>query len=211
MIKDEQIEAGQILVLFRVDRAGLFSKPIKERLESRGIPIADPDVVRRALDQENNRWSLELARLMARRGDSLAWASLLVLTPGVGATFVDFVYKGAATARISFADALLDANAAGFPEAPRSARLAATMIGDVLAWLDRHPLPAVPPEGGWGHWLVELMRQADGRAFDEDLAEVIVDLDEIVDVSPDSDEGLVRGGRWCSSRPISRTDTATRR
>jgi DNA helicase II / ATP-dependent DNA helicase PcrA len=103
LIKDEEIEAGQILVLFRADRAGLFSKPIKERLESRGIPIADPDVVKRGLDKDDNRWTLELARLMAQRDDSIAWASLLALTPGVGNTFVDFIYHSAATARISFA------------------------------------------------------------------------------------------------------------
>jgi DNA helicase-2/ATP-dependent DNA helicase PcrA len=193
LIKDENIDAGQILVLFRADRAGLFSTPIKEQLESRGIPIADPDIVKRALNKENNRWSFELARLLARSDDSLAWASLLVLTPGVGNAFVDFIYKAAAAARLSFSEALLGAFKAGFPEAPRSARLAESVIADILEWLGAHPLPSEPPEDGWGHWLTDLMRQVAGRTFDEDLAEIVVDLDDIVDLPREPTGGWSQG------------------
>ena len=182
LIKDEEIAAGQILVLFRADRAGLFSNPIKEHLELRGIPVADPDVVKRAFDKEHNRWSLELARLMARPRDSLAWASLLVLTPKVGSAFIDFIYQAAATRRSPFADTLLAAFDAGFPGAPTSASRAGSMIQDVCGWLDVHPLPADPPAEGWGHWLVKLIQEQTAWPFDDDLAQIIVQLDEIVEI-----------------------------
>lgn len=182
LIKDEGIAAGQIVVLFRADRAGLFSKPIKEHLARRGIHIADPDVVKRALSIDDNRRSIELLRLIARREDSLAWASLLALTPGVGDSFVDYVYQRAATARVGFGRALLDGYHEGFPDAPRSADKAVAMIHDALTWLDAHALPDESPEEGWGHWLVALIRNETGHPFSDDLADVIVELDEIVDL-----------------------------
>lgn len=183
LVKDEGIDPGEVLVLFRGDRAGLFSRPIKEALDQRGIPVADPDVVQRALEEDGNRRSLELARLMVRREDSLAWASLLTLTGGVGDTLVDHIYRRAAEARCGFGRALLDGYAQGFPDAPRSADKAAGMIRETLGWLDAHPLPGEPPEDGWGHWLVDLMSQDVERAFSDELADVVHELDEIVDVS----------------------------
>lgn len=183
LIKDEGIPAGQVLVLFRADRAGLFSKPIKDHLTARGIPIADPDVVKRELAEDDNRRSLELARLMVRREDSLAWASLLVLTPGVGEALIDYVYQRAVAARVGFGRALLDAHDEGFPEAPRSANRAAMMIQATLAWLDAHPLSGEPPEEGWGHWLVNLIRDETAYPFSDELADVVIELDEVVDLS----------------------------
>jgi DNA helicase-2/ATP-dependent DNA helicase PcrA len=113
LIKDEQIPPGEILVLSRGDRAGLFSAPIKSILEERGITVCDPDVVKRALENPDNRRSLEVLRLMARRDDSLAWAALCELTPGVGTAFVDYVYMKAASARDGFGSTLLDCRRAG--------------------------------------------------------------------------------------------------
>lgn len=183
LIRDEGVPPGQILVLFRADRAGLFSKPIKAHLTERGIPLADPDVVKRALQDKGNRSSLELARLMVRREDSLAWASLLVLTTGVGDTLIDYVYGRAASGRIGFGRAVLDAYSEGFPGAPRSADRATAMIREKLTWLDSHHLPDSAPEGGWGHWLVDLLRNETDHPFGDELASVVVDLDEIAEAS----------------------------
>lgn len=181
LIKEDSIAAGQVLVLFRADRAGLFSKPIKEELSRRGIELADPDVVKRALAEENNRRSLERARLTVRREDSLAWASLLVLTSGIGGTFLDYIYRRAASDRTGFGAALLAAYDQGFPDAPRSAGRARAMIAETLAWLDEHPVPETPPEEGWGHWLVALFGDQTEQPLSEDLAEVVLELDGIVD------------------------------
>ena len=107
LMKDEQLPPGEILVLSRGDYAGHFSGPIKEELEKRGIPVCDPSVVDRALQDPTNRRSLEVLRLMVRRDDSLAWAALCVLTSGVGSSFVDYVYATAAHARAGFGSTLL--------------------------------------------------------------------------------------------------------
>ncbi len=183
LINDEGIAPAQILVLFRGDRAGLFSRPIKEHLTARGIPLADPDVVKRALAEEDNRRSVEVARLMVNHEDSLAWAGLLVLTPGVGDTLIDYVYRAAVANQSGFGRALLEANAAGFPDAPRSAAAAATIIGEVTEWLAAHPLPETAPDEGWGHWLVDVMGDEVVPGFSDALTEILVELDGIVDLS----------------------------
>jgi superfamily I DNA/RNA helicase len=183
LIIDEGVPASQILVLFRSDRAGLFSSPIKEHLKRRNIAVADPDVVKRALSEENNRRSIEIARLMVNRDDALSWAALLALTPGVGGTFVDYVYSHAVSERMGFGSALLELYAADFPDAPRSASNATAMIEGVLRRLDQHSLPGDPPEEGWGHWLIDLAGDEIVPSFSEPLEQIICEIDDLVDLS----------------------------
>ena len=154
LIKDEQLPPGEILVLSRGDRAGLFSGPIKEELGKRGIPVSDPSVVQQALEGRDNRRSLEVLRLLVRHDDPLAWAALCHLTNGVGDTFVDYIYAAAAGARRGFGSTLLELWPQGFPGGPTSSRRMIPVITDVIAWLDAHPLPDEPPEDGWGAWIV---------------------------------------------------------
>ena len=61
--------------------------------------------------------------------DSLAWATLLDLTSGIGDAFFGYIYQRAQACSVQFGQALLDAHAAGFPDAPRApARLASGLI-----------------------------------------------------------------------------------
>jgi DNA helicase-2/ATP-dependent DNA helicase PcrA len=186
LIKDERVPPGEILVLSRGDYAGHFTGPIKAVLEEHGIPVCDPDVVKRALGEIDNRRSLEMLRLLVRRDDPLAWVALCKLTPGVGDSFVDYIYRAAAEARSGFGTTLLRLWGDGFPDGPVvSSRRMIQVINGVVAWLDAHPLPDNPPEEGWGSWMVDLAGDDQVPAFSPELAEILAALDELSETPGD--------------------------
>jgi DNA helicase-2/ATP-dependent DNA helicase PcrA len=154
LIDRDQVPAEEILVLLRGDHNGTFSGPVKRALDDLGIAYSDPDAVERMLAEPDNRRMLATFRLLVHERDSLAWASLLLLTPGIGQTFCDYIYERARVARVQFGEALFAAYEANFPDAPRSAKRAQTLMQVVTAWLTAHPAPDEMPEEGWGHWMV---------------------------------------------------------
>ena len=82
-------------MLLRGDHNGTFSRPIKQALDHREIPYSDPDAVIRILGESANRRMLASMRLLVNNRDSLAWATLLHLAPGIGQGFTDYVYTRA--------------------------------------------------------------------------------------------------------------------
>lgn len=154
LVEYEEVLANEILILFRGNHNGAFSRPIEGLLRESGIPCSDPDLVSRILAEPANRFVLEIFRLLVHRHDSLAWAGLLLLAPGIGGTFSSYVYERARANHTQFSPALIGANDAGFPDAPRSANKAHALIESVTAWLDAHPAPEEQPEEGWGHYIV---------------------------------------------------------
>jgi DNA helicase-2/ATP-dependent DNA helicase PcrA len=182
LVRREGVPPGEIVVLFRGDRAGLFSGPIKERLTAEGIAVADPDLVKRALAEDDNRRAIATFRLLVSADDSLAWATLLKLTDGIGAGFLDYIYERAGAARTGLGTALLEAHDAAFPEAPRASATAATpMIRAVREWLEAHPPPEAKPGEGWGHFLVGAAGGGVVPLLSADLAEIVSQLDEVAE------------------------------
>jgi DNA helicase-2/ATP-dependent DNA helicase PcrA len=187
LVDDEGLTPGDILVLMRGDRYGLFSKPFKKHLAELAIPTSDPDVVRRALAEEANRRRMAMLRLLTQPEDSLAWTTILQLTQGVGVTFVESIYQQARAARQRFGETLLAAYEAGFPDSPKVARSkAAAAIAAAQEWLATIKVPRTTPSQGWGDWIVSL--EADDEvlpAFSNELAEIVVELDRVVEVGLD--------------------------
>jgi DNA helicase-2/ATP-dependent DNA helicase PcrA len=158
LLKDEGLAPSEILILLRSDYRGMFSRPIRQELERRRIPVSDPDEVKHIMAEEANRRFLEVARLMVNRTDSLAWASLIKLTPGIGRAFVDHVYTRARDGKIGFGEALLVAHREKFASAPAASRgRAIALLDRVIPWLDDHKPPDEVPEGGWGRWITDLV------------------------------------------------------
>lgn len=123
-------------------------------------------------------------RLAENAEDSIAWASLLHLTSGIGDSFVDQIYDFARTNGISFAAALMQLRAAGFPDLPaRSANKAETVIADVTGWLDAIDVPGETPEGGWGQWIIEATGNAIVPVPGDELIELLGDLDELIETA----------------------------
>ena len=158
LVKHERIEPRDILVLLRSDHNRQFSIPIRDHLQQEGIECTDPSVVKEILDAAENRRILALLRLMVAPGDSLAWASLLNLSPGIGSGFIDFVYRLALPEQQTFADALRRAHADGFSDAPGASRSkVVALVQSVLDLLDGLQAPVEMPAGGWSVWLSRLI------------------------------------------------------
>lgn len=180
LIDDEHVEPDDILILLRGDHNGTFSRPIKAALDEREVQYSDPEIVERMLAEPANRRMLEIFRLLVNPRDSLAWASLLCLAPGIGDTFSDRIYDRARVARVQFGEALIQAYEQNFPEGPgASAGRATTLIRDVNAWLDAHELPDEMPDDGWGHWMVETAGDDTTPAPSAPLAELLQALDSL--------------------------------
>jgi len=177
---NEGIEPKDILILMRTDHNGLFSKPIRSELENCNIPCSDPSYVLALLEQPDNRQLLERFRLLVNRNDSIAWASLLRLTNGVGDTFFQYVYERAKEAGTTFATELFNGYNNGFTNAPSSASKVKIMMDSILLWLQQYALPDKQPEQGWGQWIVDFCSDDDSvPETTGDFKTLLLNLDEL--------------------------------
>jgi DNA helicase-2/ATP-dependent DNA helicase PcrA len=182
------IPPAQILVLLRGDHNGSFSKPIKLQLENLGIPYTDPDAVKRLLGEAANRRMLEVFRLLVNREDSLAWASLLHLTTGIGNAFSKSIYEQARENRTQFGATLLKAYEEEFTSGPSaSSNRAKALVQSLIAWLDAHPLPS-GEDTRWGQWMIDTAGGDVVPSPNPELKEILLKLDELVE----HDQGLGR-------------------
>lgn len=202
LVECEGIPANEILILLRGNHNGVFSRPIETLLEEFGIPCSDPDVVTRILAERNNRMVLEIFRLLVNRNDSLAWAGLLLLTPGIGETFATYVYERARANHIQFGSALLAANEIGFPNAPRSAKSASALIQAASAWLDAHPVPEEQPQEGWGHFIVANSAAGIVPAPTAEFIELLYALDDLSETEQGLDRYLSQIGPLGKDRAL---------
>lgn len=182
LVQMEHIPPSEILVLLRTDYKGIFSDPIKERLAELSIPCSDSDAVDRMLAEPENRRMLEVFRLLVNRNDSLAWASLLHLTQGVGDSLFAYVYDRARLERIQFGQAVLDAYGDGFADGPAgSSTRARAAIQSVLEWLDRNGVPGEAPAEGWGNWIIQTAGGEVVPAPSEPFAALLRSLDDLIE------------------------------
>ena len=189
LIEREGVEPEEILILLRGDYNHTFSNPIKQGLDRLRIRYSDPGIVERILGETSNRRMLEVLRLLVDRRDSLAWASLLRLTPGIGDSFFDYIYERARVARIQFGQALLNAYRENFAGGPRgSSTRAQELIHTVSAWLDGHAVPEETPEDGWGAWIVATAGGDIAPTATDELQDLLLALDDLIE----TDQGLGR-------------------
>ena len=176
----EGVVPSQILILLRGDHDAAFSAPIKRELEAREIAYADPEWVSKLVAENENRRFLAASRLLVNREDSLAWATLLELERGIGPSFVDWLYERARAVGKTLGAKLVEQLGVGYEGGPaRSSELAAALVGQILRWLEEHPLPE--DSEPWGTWMIE---QADGDVVPmptDDLRELILELDGLTE------------------------------
>lgn len=189
MHETKGVPASEILILSRTDRSGTFTRPIKEELSSRGIPVSDPGVVETMLAEHQSRRLLALLRLLAHPTDSLAWWTLLKLHPGIGSTSIDHIFDLAKSTKSTFGEALIATAKDGFAAGPSAPRKRAMILWhEASATLD-----AVRPQidGGvaeWGKWIVDGV--GDGRLPEcsDQLKELLTQIDGVAEPG----EGLGR-------------------
>lgn len=110
LINHRNLNPGNILILIRSDRNGVFSGPIREQLEAAEVPVTAAIDTSGPLDSPNGRALLAFMRLVVNREDSLAWRTLLQFwCRGIGPTAIKEVYEVARSRGLSFAKVLLNA------------------------------------------------------------------------------------------------------
>lgn len=181
----EGIPYPEILILMHSDHDKHFSRPIREELTRRGIASADPDAVKNMRAESTNRRALATYRLLANRADSLAWAALFKLTPGIGEAFFNHLYARALSEVKGFGRVALDEHQTNFQGASAPVgRRAAALVAEVLEWLDAHPVPDSTPDDGWGQWM--LRDQGGGEVptvttVTDELRTLLLRIDDVVE------------------------------
>jgi superfamily I DNA/RNA helicase len=192
LLVDKRVPPQEILILVRSDHNGLFTAPIKEALGKRGIPFSDPSEVKELLANDGNRRALSLLRLFVHREDSLAWASLLRLTAGIGQTFFDYIYERARARHGTFGAALLEAHQEEYPYLSRTLTGRATdLITDTLERMATAEVPHVMPEQGWGKWIAEFFGDGSDAQLSDEFRELLAKIDARVE--PVDDPGRYLG------------------
>jgi len=182
LIEKEHLQPSKILILLRSDYQGTWSGPIKAELAAAGIEYADPEMVSEILGRPSNRILIALLRLMVHRSDSLAWATVLTLTQGIGPVFLDAVYERARNDRSQFGTALLALHSEGYPNVAKAvAGRVRDSLESILAILAAHPIPEERPEGGWGTWIIGLGISEASLSADEDFYEILHQVDGLAD------------------------------
>lgn len=179
LIERESIFPSEILILLRSDHNRSFSGPIKRELDALGVQYSDPDYVDQILAEPNNRRLVAIFRLLVNRLDSIAWATLLKLTHGIGNRFSDSIYEAARTGLTHFGHALLQAYNVDFQGMPVvQVRLTQTLMQSVLAWIDSHPIPE-EHQGGWGQWIIDTLQGETPWELTEDFKNLLLELDRL--------------------------------
>jgi ATP-dependent DNA helicase UvrD/PcrA len=195
LIEDEDVPPGEILVLVRTDYNQHFSRLIEQQLDAVGIESSDPEAVEKMLGERSNRWLLAAFRLLVHRTDSLAWATLLKLTDGIGDSFVNYVYDRARSDRIQFGEALLAARSEDFEDAPTApARSAAEVVDAMTGWLEGVDVPGSDDSTDWGAWIIQTSGDDVVPAPSEELQELLLVLDE--NAEPEQGLGRFLGQIW---------------
>ncbi len=134
------------------------------------------------LSEPSNRRLLEFFRLVENGSDSLAWASLLCLTDGIGRSFTDSIYSRTQSSGKQFGEVLLEAHSEDFPgTATAPANKARTLITGALSWLSEHPPPDERPENGWAAWILENSGDQTVPAPSDELRDLLLELDEMAE------------------------------
>jgi DNA helicase-2/ATP-dependent DNA helicase PcrA len=182
LIVDRHLPSQEILILVRSDHYGLFTTPIKEALRARGILFSDPSEVKEILENDQNRRALSLLRLFVHGEDSLAWASLLYLTDGIGPTFFDYIYEKAKAELITFGAALCADHKQKYPGLSRAlARRATNLVADTLQRISAAQVPQKMPEKGWGTWISDMFDDTSDIKISNQFRELLTKIDERVE------------------------------
>lgn len=180
------VSLSEILILSRTDRAGVFTRPIKEELARRGIRAFDPAEIGTRMSEPANRSLIATLRLLVDRHDSLAWWTLIKLEAGIGDGFVSSVYETARAGGLPFAQALAADAARGFEDAPRASRVRAlSLYQRVRAMLDAITVPEANGETRWGAWIVGEANAGRLPPVSDFLRNLLEKVDESYEDPPD--------------------------
>lgn len=85
--------APEKIVILARSSLGDWLKELKPHFDKIGVSLKAGSMVGEALEDKGLRMRLALAHLLCDRTDSLAWMTILDITPSVGPQLIDFVYS----------------------------------------------------------------------------------------------------------------------
>jgi DNA helicase-2/ATP-dependent DNA helicase PcrA len=97
------IRLGEIIVLLRSNRYEVFSTPIEEAFLARGLAVITRKDLYTVFDQDDGRYLTALVKLAINPTHDLAFRTIIQLTPGIGPTTIDEVYRVAKDEKKRFA------------------------------------------------------------------------------------------------------------
>jgi DNA helicase-2/ATP-dependent DNA helicase PcrA len=178
MIEVRGIPPSEILILYRTDHQGHFTRPIREELSSRQIAVQDPGIVKVMLAESDNRRLLAILHLLVNPTDSLAWWTLVHLQSGLGDAFVKHIYNQARQDNVTFGQALVAAAQKGFPNSPGTTlQPAATLWNEIQTILANLVLPGDEKSLDWGAWIIEQIDNGKLSLCSEDMRELLSAID----------------------------------
>lgn len=179
---DKHIPYSEILILLRSDYNGQFSKPIKEELTQLGIAYTDANDAKAVFADLANRKTISILRLAVNGEDSLAWASVLHLAKGIGATFFDYIYERARASHSTFGHTLLQAYDAGYPDLSTVLRARATaLVRDIKLAVTTISVPDEVPEAGWGAFIIAQSASSASIQLSDEFKALLLNIDERVE------------------------------
>jgi len=181
MINSQHIDPSDILILSRKDRQGIFTKLIKDNLEELNIPFSETDKINIILEDQSNRYVIEILSLLSNEKDSLAWWSLMEMTKGIGAKFISFLYQKAKEAQISFSQAFFDEATNNFSSSPIHGKKQAKKLWESMT--NFIELTQVPDDEDiyWGKWILEQMENGQLPECTDDLKQLLIEIDDLID------------------------------
>ena len=175
------VSPGDIAILVRsgVDK---WAGALTDALGGHGVALASTDWVDEALSSPGLRRTTALCTLACDRGDSLAWWTVLHLTPGVGKGMLDFIYDSREPGE-QFGTALLRLAEDQLHAAPAGRTQALAAIQHVISVIEELNLGVPLDPRGWGGWVVD-------NAPSADLTDDARRLLEMVGAALPADDGL---------------------
>lgn len=175
LMEQEAIPPSEILILLPHDHNGSLSRLIKPELEKLNIKFSDPSKITETLSALQSREIIARLRLLANANDSLAWASILNLTNGLGDRFYNYIYEKAVQSNKTFGEILNNEAKNDFENSPSTIRKRAqNRYNEIITWLENQEQPQGTPECGWNKWIQEVLPDF----VSDDLSKILQSVQE---------------------------------
>jgi DNA helicase-2/ATP-dependent DNA helicase PcrA len=168
----EHVDLAEILLLYRSDK---IAGPVRQALETAEIPFADPDALKEHLHTDDARILLATLHLLVEPEDSLAWWTLLYLTPRVTQDHLMRLMESAEASNERLGHHIHTRRLAGTLE---------SLIGQAGArMVDRfraREVIKIPEQAPWGVWITEQVQGGILPVASTELLEILRGIDDLL-------------------------------
>jgi DNA helicase-2/ATP-dependent DNA helicase PcrA len=171
------IPLSEIIVLYRTDTFGsFFVNRISSYLTGNGITISLSSRIYDLLNDESNRKLLAILHLVVNPEDSLAWWTLIKLCPGLGDTFINYLYNSAIHTNTTFGDAFRREAQNGFVNSQPFLRGPAEIAHNLWQEISQviNQLTTDEEVVTWGDWIIGKIDNGQLPACSQEFRELLL-------------------------------------